>query len=225
MTFSTFGAVVISVLVASSVSPARSAAETSAFDRLEPSVRAAVSQIVTAAAKDSLPTRPLVAKALEGASKGASGERIVSAVKAYADALRKARGAIGPRSTEAEIVAAASAIQAGVPGDTLSRLRSARPHDSLVVPLVVLSDMVARRVPVQVASLAVVASARAGASDSDLFSIRERVEKDIQAGVPPATAADQQTKAWLSAQLRSSTRGKAEPKTEPPVPSSRKTKP
>lgn len=203
--------------------PHGAGAETQELDRrLDPATRDAVTSLITDAEKDGLPTKPLVAKALEGASKGANGERIVKAVRAYADALRRARSAVGKESSEAEIVAAAGAVQAGVPMDTLTHLRSARPSGSLVVPLVVLSDMVARHVPIDVASVAVLAPARAGAKDADLFSIRERVEKEIQAGVAPAAAAQLCSKAWLSTRVRAES---PEDKTKTTFPSQRKTGP
>src|SRR5262249_50027911 len=155
-------------------------AETQGLERLDPATRTAVSAIVEEARRGGLPTQPLVNKAMEGATKGASGERIVQAVRAYAEACGRARSALGRESSQAEIVAAAGAIQGGVPDTTLSHLRSARAHDSLVVPLVVLSDLVARHVPVNVASVAVIAPTRAGAPDADLLVLRERVEKDIR---------------------------------------------
>jgi hypothetical protein len=220
---SRFVAILMGAVIAWTAWPARVSAEIPELDhRLDPVTRDAVSAVVTDAEKEGLPTRPLVAKALEGASKGADGERIVKAVRAYAEALRRARRAIGAESIEAEIVAAAGAVQAGVPVDTLAHLRSARPHDSLVVPLVVLSDMVARHVPVDVASVAVLEPARAGARDADLSSIRERVEKDIRAGVAPAAAAQFRSKAWLSTRARPES---PQDKPKPTLPSQRKTGP
>jgi hypothetical protein len=203
--------------------PSLASAEAEELDRrLDPATKDAVTALITDAEKEGLPTRPLVAKALEGVSKGADGERIVKAVRAYTEALRRARSAVGKESSEAEIVAAAGAVQAGVPTDTLTRLRSARPSGSLVVPLVVLSDMVARHVPVDVASVAVLAPTRAGAKDADLFSIRERVEKEIQAGVAPGAAAQLCSKAWLSTRMRAES---PQDKTKPTFPSQRKTGP
>jgi len=187
------------VLFLWSAAGAWASADSQGLERLDPGTRAAVTSIVEEARKDALPTQPLVSKAIEGATKGASGERIVQAVRAYAEACRHARDAMGKESTEAEIVAAAGALQGGVPPDTLSHLRSARPRESLVVPLVVLSDLVARHVPVSVASAAVLAPTRAGAPDADLLVLRERVEKDIRSGVPPGSAASLQSRTWLSA--------------------------
>jgi hypothetical protein len=155
--------------------------------RLDDRTTAAVARIVDSARAAKLPTEPLVAKALEGASKGASGERIVSAVRAYAGALGTARDALGGASEE-EIVAGAGAILSGVAPDALRRLRSVRRGQSLTLPLVVMADLVARGVPADTAAGAIYLAARAGARDAELLSLRQIVEQDIQAGAAPAAA-------------------------------------
>ena len=76
----------------------------------------------------------------------------------------------------------------GVPADTLTRLRRARPKGSLLVPLVVLADLVTRRVPIDTASLAVLHASRIGVADADLLQLRSRVESDIRKGVSPSAA-------------------------------------
>jgi hypothetical protein len=144
-----------------------------------------------------LPVEPLVSRALEGAARRASAPRIVAAVRRQAAALAAARSALGPRSQEAEIVAGAAVLLAGVPQDTLARLRAAQPRISLVVPLVVLADLLARQVPQATAATAVVAVTAAGVRDADLFQLRQRIERDIAAGADPATAARVRTNGLL----------------------------
>lgn len=145
---------------------------------------------------DGLPTEPLVAKALEGDAKGASPERIVAAVRAQLAALSGARAALGRASSEAELVAGAGALLAGVSGDSLTRLRESRPGKPLVVPLVVLADLMARKVPGDAAAMAVLAVARAGALDTDMLRMRERIERDIAGGMMPANAAMMRARKW-----------------------------
>jgi hypothetical protein len=113
----------------------------------------------------------------------------VTAVRNLAAGLERARDRLGAGSTPAELVAGAAALAAGVRGDTLAALRTARGEGSVVVPLVVLADLVTRRVPVATASRVVLAAARAGVGDADLMRLRERVGDDIRAGVPPGNAA------------------------------------
>jgi hypothetical protein len=181
--------------------------EPSLQGRLDPQTAAAVREVLEQARAAGLPVAPLIAKALEGATKKAAGPRIVQAVRRHADALGQARDLLGAQSSEGEIVAGAGALLGGIPGDSLARLRAARPSESVVVPLVVLADLVARRVPPGTASNAVLAAARAGIRDADLMTLRARVEHDIRAGAAPATAASVRSRALLMGQERVSPTG------------------
>ena len=179
------GTAALALLLAS----ASMAADARLSERLDATTAAEVGRIVDDARAHGLPAEPLISKALEGAAKHAPGERIVAVVRAQAEAFDGARTALGGSSSETEIVAGAAALLAQVPGDSLARLRAERPHQSLVIPLVVLSDLVARRVPANTASSAVLLAARAGARDADLLRLRERIERDIAAGAPPGNTA------------------------------------
>ena len=156
--------------------------------RLDPATRTAVAAIVDSARAAGLPTEPLVDKALEGASKRASGDRITYAVRVLAAQLRAALTALGPNSSEVEVIAGAGALNAGVRPNVLSRMRQFRRGRPVTVPLATLSDLVARGVPAEAASAALLSMARAGADDAELTVFRQDVERDISAGVPPATA-------------------------------------
>ena len=156
--------------------------------RLDGSTRAAVAVIIDSARAAGLPTEALVDKALEGASKRADGTRIVAAVRALAERLRAARAALGPASSDAEIVAAAGALHVGVGAPGLTRLRAAQPEHPLAVALIVLSDLAARGVPPDTALSLVAALVAAGASDDELVALRRDVASDITAGAPPAVA-------------------------------------
>jgi hypothetical protein len=157
--------------------------------RLDPETATAVAQIVAQAQANGLPAEPLIDKALEGSSKRAPGPRIVAAVGQYAQALGGAREALGHDSRETEIVVGAGALLAGVPADSLAGLRAALPGRSLVVPLVVMADLLARRVPAGPASNAILAASRAGVRDAELLKLRALVEEDIRTGTPPGAAA------------------------------------
>ena len=156
--------------------------------RLDSATHAAVAAIVDSARAASLPTEPLIDKALEGASKQASGDRITAAVRVLAGQLRDARSALGARPSEAEIVAGAGALNAGIDSAVLSRIRQSRQRRPATVALATLSDLVALGVPADSASGAVLSLVRAGAEDSALIAFRRDVERDINAGVPPAAA-------------------------------------
>src|SRR5437870_2517243 len=105
-----------------------------------------------------LPTEPLVQRALEGATKGAPGPLIVSAVQRLAADLGRAREALGPGTTPPELEAGAAALRAGAGPAVLTQLRRAR-RQTIAVPLAVLTDLVASGVPVDSAAAAVLALA------------------------------------------------------------------
>jgi hypothetical protein len=174
--------------------------------RLDPAAAAEVGQIVAAARGSGLPVEPLVDRALEGASKGATSARIVAAVRALAHDLAAARAALGVATAEADVTAGAGALRAGATPATLTGLREARPDAPLTVPLGVLADLIARGVPPQAAASAVLTLARHGAPDAEYVALRRNVERDILAGAPPAVAA--------------AVRARGMPSTLPPAPPS-----
>ncbi|HVP14859.1 MAG TPA: hypothetical protein VMS88_04910 [Terriglobales bacterium] len=156
--------------------------------RLDPATAQAVGRIVDDARAAGLPADPLVATALEGSSRRASPARIVNAVRRQLGELERARAALGSGAGEAEIVAGAAALRAGVPADTIARLRGLRPDQPLVVPLVVVADLVTRGVPVTTASASIVSALCAGLGDAELLRLREQVALDIRGGASPGRA-------------------------------------
>ena len=157
--------------------------------RLDAETFKGVSAVIVSMAEMGIPTQSLVSKALEGASKGASGERIVLAVRKLAGELVLARGALGVASTAAELDAGATALHIGVSPAQLERLRAVRPRQSLTIPLGMLADLVARGVPMDSAGAVVLALARTSMRDEDFIAFRRNVERDIALGAPPAAAA------------------------------------
>ena len=156
------------------------------LERLDAATRPAVAALVDSAGRALLPTEPLVQRALEGATKRASGELIVAAVRRFAAELGHARDALGSTASPAELSAGAAALRAGASPTVLARLRQAR-REPLTMPLAVLADLVASGVPVDSAAAAVLALA-ARARDADLVEFRRAVERDIALGAPPAAA-------------------------------------
>lgn len=168
--------------------PTAAAQDARLRERLDPATASRVGSIIDSARIAGLPTRPLVSKALEGASKGAPGTRIVAAVNRLASELRAARDVLGP-STEAELDAAASALMLGARREDLRAVRVARAGERLTVPLAVLADLVAYGVPADAATQAVVRLAGRSEEDEALLDFRRDVERDIALGAPPAAAA------------------------------------
>ena len=153
--------------------------------RLDAPTAGRVTALVDSARTERLPTEPLVQKALEGATMGASGERIARAVQVLRDNLRGARSALGTDATEPELVAGAASLRAGVPTASLRELRATRPGQPLAVPLAVLTDLIAGGVPMSAAEASVLALARDGGADADFLALRRRLERERDAGPEP----------------------------------------
>ena len=172
-------------------------------ERLGPGTRASIERLADSLRSVGLPTQPLYAKAAEGVLKGADDSRIVAAIRTLARELGEARAALGDESNDAELIAGASALHAGAPPATLRRLRgsggSRRPKGTLAVPLVVLADLAARGIPATVAGASLEALALRNASDDQFTALRAAIERDIQAGRPPADATTARTRALLGA--------------------------
>jgi hypothetical protein len=156
--------------------------------RLDEASAQAVQALVARARADSLPAEPLIQRALEGATKGAPGPRIVDAVEALLGRLRTARRLIGPSSGAAELVAAAGALQAGVDTATVTRIRADAPDRDLTVRLVVLADLIGRGVPGENASAVIIDWSRKGVGDDVFLDLRRGVEAAILSGSPPEAA-------------------------------------
>jgi hypothetical protein len=160
-------------------------------ERLDPVTSTAVQQLVDSARALELPTEPLVQKALEGSTLGAGGERIRLAVVALLGQLGRAREALGPGASEAELTAGAGALRAGLPTETLRGLQSLRQGRPLVVPLSVLTDLVAEGMTAELAARSVFDLVRNGRPDGDFVALRRRVQTELRSGArrddgPPA---------------------------------------
>lgn len=160
--------------------------------RLDVATRAAVIALVDSARAARLPTEPLVDRALEGAKKGAGGDRIVSAVRGLSGELSEARLALGGSATADEITAGASALHAGLERRDLTRVRAAASHakrNRVTLPLTVAADLVSRAVPAPTAAELVLSLTRAGVHDDELSLFQRNVRTDIERGADPSAAA------------------------------------
>jgi hypothetical protein len=146
--------------------------------RLDPATLRSVTSYIDSSRREGIPEEPLVQKALEGASKGAPGERIVAAVRNLGTTMRTARSVLGPESSEREIVAGAAALRSGADPEGLRALRRARAGTNLEVPLAVLADLVGLGVRVESAYQSVLDLARTQATDADFIRLKERRGED-----------------------------------------------
>src|SRR5690349_4392236 len=97
-------------------------ARTKLAARLDTGAVAVILPIIDAAQAQGLPIDPLVQKALEGASKRAPADRIAFALRRLSTQLGTARTALGSNASATELVAGASALQAGVRSEVLATL-------------------------------------------------------------------------------------------------------
>ena len=157
-------------------------------DRFDSLTASALRGLFDDALELGLPVRPLVNRALEGAARRVPSERIVRVVREHAAALHQAKRALGDPSREDELEAAAIALRAGLNEDAVESMRASRGRESVVVPLVVLTDLVRRGVPMANAQTAVARLARVPRSDDLQLGLQATVAKTAQRG--PGMALD-----------------------------------
>ena len=166
---------VLALLLLAPLLPAR-AQDVRLAERLDSGTASTVQAVVDLAERAGLPTEPLVQKALEGSTLGASGDRIVAAVRTLHGQLDRARDALGGEADAAELTAAAGALRAGLAPAALRRLQSLRADRPLVVPIAVLTDLVAEGVPPEEATRSVLDLARDGRPDAEFVALRRQVQ-------------------------------------------------
>jgi hypothetical protein len=151
--------------------------------------RARLEAILDSARAADIPTEPLVQRALEGASRRLPPERVVTAVSGLAGRLRTARGALGARAGEADLLAAASALHAGIEPAMLQRFARSRGDAGVALPLIVLVDIVERGVPQDTAERVILSLADPRVADADFQALRQSILQDIGSGAPAGVAA------------------------------------
>jgi hypothetical protein len=157
---------------------------------LDSATAAIIAPIVAQAKAIPLPVDLLYVKAREGQVRRAPLAAIESAVRALAQRLRSANDALAPRPSDEELRAAADAIHEGVPVETLRMMRRAGGDGSLAVPLGVLTQLVARGIPVEKASLQIVELLHRGAVPGNFIALDESVRQDVLAGKRPEESLD-----------------------------------
>jgi hypothetical protein len=157
--------------------------------RLDPRTRAAVVALLDSARRAGIPTDPLVLRALEGASKKADGRVIVVAVRNYMNDLSAARSALGPSSSEADVLAGASALRAGVSVRELEKVRAARAGVRIATAVGVMGDLVSHGVSSDTATALVSDLVRLGVADEQLVALQREIVLSVAGGTPAGTAA------------------------------------
>ncbi len=155
---------------------------------LRPPLAAAMRTLTDSAKKLGLPTSPLVSKAIEGSAKGADDARIIHVVSELLQSLANARAALGVSVSDAELLAGASALQAGIGVQALADFHRDLPRRSLTQPLVIAADLVRRGVPAAIAMNALLQAARARVDDDALAKMRADIARDVDSGISARAA-------------------------------------
>jgi len=108
----------------------------------------AIDSLIAAAVAESLPSEPLVQKALEGSAKGVPADRLVNGVRRGLLQLREARILVGRAvpgqpPLEGHVAAVAAALARGLPPAIVERLLTAAPDEPPAPALHAAADLVA----------------------------------------------------------------------------------
>lgn len=110
----------------------------------------AIDSMLATAVAESLPTEPLVQKALEGSAKNVGADRLVIAVRRNLLQLRQARVIVseavpGQPAREGHVAAVAAALARGLSGPIVERLLAMAPNDAPGPALHAAADLIAHR--------------------------------------------------------------------------------
>ena len=158
---------------------------------LPPEVSSQVLEQIEDARARGLPAQAMATLALEGVTKGRSGEEIVAAVEGLATDMTQATEALeraGDREPQGgEVEAATAAMRMGVDGEAVGELARSQPSGrSLAVPLLVVGGLVDRGLPSDEALASVRDRLEAGATDGQLLADFPEVGRSLGQGMAPA---------------------------------------
>ncbi len=175
-------------LIAPSGLRAQESARERARQTLSPELYSDLSSLAEGMAASGIPEEPIFSKALEGAAKRVPMDRLLPAVRAYADRLGQARSALGPNANAPLLIAGADALQRGVAPDALRSLPSDRPRSPMA--LLVLADLLESGVPVDRALQVLREAMTQRTRDDRILDISARVRRLIREGLTPQEAMD-----------------------------------
>jgi hypothetical protein len=141
-----------------------------------------VSQIIQAAAAEGLPAGVILSKARFALAVRTPGPKIVDVAKAVAARLVIARRVIAPHELEGDLAGAEAALSYEVPAEILQRISLARPKETIAVPLGVLTQLVADRVPAKRAGEIVTDLLRRGATMTQIADLGNTIDADVKIG-------------------------------------------
>jgi hypothetical protein len=148
-----------------------------------------VSQIIDAAVTDGLPARLILSKARFALAVHTPGPKIVETAKAMLARLVVARRAIAPHAQEGDLAGAEAALSYDVSPEILKRISLASPKQPIAVPLGVLTQLVADKVPAERAGDMVTKLLQRGATTEQIAKLGNEVTTDVKVAGYPAVDA------------------------------------
>ena len=153
--------------------------------RVPPAALPIIDSLIATAVAESLPSEPLVQKALEGSAKGVPTDRLVNGVRRGLLQLREARVIVGRAMPdqplpEAHIAAVAAAIARGLDPAIVERLLTIAPNEPPGPVLHAAADLVAHRFNPDSAADLLVAAHNKGLHDIRLLDVAVAADHELQ---------------------------------------------
>src|SRR6267143_875336 len=147
----------------------------------------AIDSILAAAVAESLPTEPLVQKALEGSAKNIPVDRLVNGVRRGLLQLRQARAIVsravpGQAPPEGHVAAVAAALSGGLSGPIDERLITVAPNEPPGPALHAAADLVAHRFDPDSAADLLVEAHNKGLRGLRLLDVAVAADHELQRG-------------------------------------------
>lgn len=145
----------------------------------------AIDSIIAQAVAESLPSEPLVQKALEGSAKGIPADRLVSGVRRGLLQLREARvlvirAAPGQPPPEGHVAAVSAALARGLSPAIITRLLTVAPNEPPGPALHAVADLVAHRFNPDSAADLLVAAHDKGLRGARLLDVATAADQELQ---------------------------------------------
>jgi hypothetical protein len=155
--------------------------------RVPPAALPAIDSIIAAAVAESLPTEPLVQKALEGGAKNVPADRLVNGVRRGLLQLRAARVIVaravpGQAPPEGHVAAVSAALARGLPAPIVERLLTVAPNEAPGPALHAAADLIAHRFDPDSAADLLVDAHNKGLRAGRLLDVAVAADHELQRG-------------------------------------------
>ena len=155
--------------------------------RVPPAALPAIDSIIATALAESLPTEPLVQKALEGSAKNVPADRLVNGVRRGLLQLRAARVIVaravpGQSPPEGHVAAVSAALARGLPAPIVERLLTVAPNEPPGPALHAAADLIAHRFDPDSAADLLVDAHNKGLRAGRLLDVAVAADHELQRG-------------------------------------------